>query len=207
MLWERGSLCSRLAPRNTIGVQGFWWTAQFRWQESRFCLAAPISRWRCNPRAYEVRIMIVYFWTSESNFILQSFWLSCHYAILKRYHLSTPAFMNFIIQKKTLGLYCPNPRPSWLLPMFNAEYAAFCSDSDRLRSNAWTDDIDNNADWSPATTLWQENPFHQENAAFSACKCYGWSAGILILIRPREDDRQKPLATYPLYIFLRLLYL
>ena len=25
--------------------------------------------------------------------------------------------------------------------------------------------------------------------------------------RPREDDRQKPLATYPLYIFLRILYL
>ena len=28
-----------------------------------------------------------------------------------------------------------------------------------------------------------------------------------ILISPREDDRQKPLATYPLYIFLRILYL
>ena len=26
-------------------------------------------------------------------------------------------------------------------------------------------------------------------------------------VRPREDDRQKPLATYPLYIFLRILYL
>ena len=25
--------------------------------------------------------------------------------------------------------------------------------------------------------------------------------------RPREDDRQKPLATYPLYIYLRILYL